>query len=57
MIPNFVGFSFIDSLFIYIKQWDSVTYSTVDSRYLDFGYLENPLISNRKSDPCFNIEI
>ena len=30
---------------------------TVDSRYLDFGYLEQPLISKRKSDPCFNIEI
>ena len=26
-------------------------------RYLDFGYLEQPLISKRKSDPCFNIEI
>ena len=25
--------------------------------YLDFGYLELPLISKRKSDPCFNIEI
>ena len=31
--------------------------STVDSRYLDFGYLELPLISKRKSDPCINIEI
>ena len=30
---------------------------TVDSRYLDFGYLEQVLISKRKSDPCFNIEI
>ena len=30
---------------------------TVDSRYLDFGYLEQPLISKRKSDPCINIEI
>ena len=33
-----------------------VTY-TVDSRYLDLGYLEQPLISKRKSDPCFSIEI
>ena len=32
-----------------------VTY-TVDSRYLDLGYLEQPLISKRKSDPCFRIE-
>ena len=31
--------------------------STVDSRYLDFGYLEQPLISKRKSDPRFNTEI
>ena len=31
--------------------------NTVDSRYLDFGYLEQPLISKRKSDLCFNIEI
>ena len=30
---------------------------TVDSRYLDFDYLELPLISKRKSDPCVNIEI
>ena len=30
---------------------------TVNSRYLDFGYLESPLISNRKFGPCFNIEI
>ena len=30
---------------------------TVDPRYLDFGYLEKLLISKRKSDPCFNIEI
>ena len=28
---------------------------TVDSRYLDFGYLEEPLISKRKSGPCLNI--
>ena len=27
---------------------------TVDSRYLDFGYLEQPLISKRKSGPCLN---
>ena len=31
--------------------------STVDSHYLDFGYLELPLISKRKSDLCFNIDI
>ena len=30
---------------------------TVDPRYLDLDYLEYPLISKRKSDPCFNIEI
>ena len=30
---------------------------TVDPRYLDFGYLELPFISKRKSDPCYNIEI
>ena len=30
---------------------------TVDSRYLDFGYLEQPLISKKKSSPCLNIEI
>ena len=31
--------------------------ATVDSRYLDFGYLEKPLMSKRKSGPCFNTEI
>ena len=31
--------------------------TTVDSRYLDFGYLEWPLISKRKSGPSLNIEI
>ena len=31
--------------------------NTVDSRYLDFGYLEQPLISKKKSGPCLNIEI
>ena len=31
--------------------------SKVNSRYLDFGYLEKPLISKRKSGPCFNTEI
>ena len=30
---------------------------TVDSRYLDFGYLEQPLFSKKKSGPCLNIEI
>ena len=30
---------------------------TVDSRYLDFGYLEQPLISKNKPGPCSNIEI
>ena len=29
--------------------------NTVDSRYLDFGYLEQPLISKRKSGPCLNL--
>ena len=28
---------------------------TVDSRYLDFGYLEQPLISKRNSGPCLNL--
>ena len=28
---------------------------TVDSRYLDFGYLEQPLIPKRKSGPCLNL--
>ena len=28
---------------------------TIDSRYLDFGYLEQPLISKRKSGPCLNL--
>ena len=31
--------------------------SIVNSRYLDFDYLEKPLISKKKSGPCFNIEI
>ena len=30
---------------------------TVDPRYIDFDYLEKPLISKRKSGPCFNTEI
>ena len=30
---------------------------TVDSRYLDFGYLEQPLISKKNSGPCYNTEI
>ena len=34
-----------------------IKHNTVDSRYLDFGYLEYSLISKRKSDHCFNIEI
>ena len=38
------------------KKWSVLT-NTVASRYLDFGYLELPLISKRKSDPCINIEI
>ena len=42
------GYYFILFFFIII---------TVDSCYLDFGYLEKALISKRKSDPCFNIEI
>ena len=29
--------------------------NTVDSRYLDFGYLEQPLISKTKSVPCLNL--
>ena len=34
-----------------------IVINTVDSRYLDFGYLEQPLISKKKSGPCLNIEI
>ena len=30
---------------------------TVDSRYLDLAYLEQPLISKWKPGPCFNMEI
>ena len=29
--------------------------TTVDSRYFDLGYLEQPLISKRKSGPCLNL--
>ena len=29
----------------------------VDSRNLDFSYLEKPLISKLKSSPCFNMEM
>ena len=40
------------------KKWNFTYYgTTVDSRYLDFGYLEQPLISKKKSGPCLNIEI
>ena len=31
--------------------------NTVDSRYLDPAYLEQPLIPKWKSGPCSNIEI
>ena len=31
--------------------------NTVDPRYLDFDYLEQPLISKRKSGPSFKVEI
>ena len=37
-----------------LKNWWSIAY-TVDSRYLDFGYLEQPLISKKKSGPCLNL--
>ena len=40
--------------FYFISKNNAVT---VDSRYLDFGYLEQPLISKKKSGPCLNIEI
>ena len=33
------------------------TIYTVDSCYLDFGCFELPLISKRKSDPSFKVEI
>ena len=35
----------------------TVILNTVDSRYLDFCYLEQPLILKRKSGPCYNTEI
>ena len=28
---------------------------TVESRYFDLGYLEQPLISKRKPGPCLNL--
>ena len=31
------------------------TVSTVHSRYLDFGYLEQPFISKKKPGPCLNL--
>ena len=42
--------------FAFIVKYCPVAY-TVDSRYLDFGYLELPLISKRKSGPSLNVEI
>ena len=44
-------------MFAYIIISKDAIGHTVDSRYLDFGYLELPLISKRKSGPCFSIEI
>ena len=41
--------------FIFLKHEN--LWHTVDPRYLDFSYLEQPHISKRKSDLCFNIEI
>ena len=32
-------------------------YNTVDSRYLELAYLEQPLISKWKSSPCLNMKI
>ena len=40
-----------------MKQRYGLNSYTVNSRYLDFGYLESPLISKRKFGPCFNTEI
>ena len=42
---------------VFKNQVAAIVSITVDSRYIDFGYLEQPLISKRKSDPCFYIEI
>ena len=42
---------------IVCKQFLEIFPNTVYSRYLDFGYLEQPLISKKKSGPCLNIEI
>ena len=39
------------------EMFNNAIYYTVNSRYLDFDYLEQPLISKRKSGPCFNTEI
>ena len=50
IIWNFMYFVF------FIKIYKEELY-TVRSRYLDFGYLESPLISKRKFGPCFNSEI
>ena len=35
--------------------WDSYKTTIVDSRYIDFAYLEQPLISKWKSGFCFNM--
>ena len=44
-------------LFCFLYHFLVLITCTVDSRYVDFGYLEQPLISKKKSGPCFNIEI
>ena len=35
----------------------SSKYNTVEPRYLELAYLELPLISKRKSGPCFNMKL
>ena len=47
---------FISEIDKHVQSIENVT-NTVDPRYLDFSYLEKPLISRWKSGPCFNTEI
>ena len=52
------SFIYKHSRIIYVlANFTTADLNTVDSRYLDFGYLEQPLISKKKSGPCLNIEI
>ena len=44
------------NILIFIS-FESILENTVDSRYLEFDYLEELLIARRTSGPCLNIEI